>query len=493
MRIIYLDLDSMRPDHFGCYGYHRNTTPNMDRIAREGVRFSRAYCQTSPCVPSRASLVSGRFGIHHGAVTHWGPGSEFRFPGQGHHYWPDMPLLPRYLRQHGYRTISFSSFADRHQANWFYAGWSEMHNHTLKGGGETAEEVNAALLPWLRDHGADDNYFLHVQYWDPHRVFKVSQEWIDLMAQEPPPAWPDAETIAGQQSLWGPCQARSIFYSGDFKSPVPTMPDAIETYDDWIKMINGYDAAIRYMDDQIGKIFDILEEHGVLDDTAVIISADHGECMGEQGVYSDHVSAAEATHNIPMIVRWPGVTPGNLSYDGLMYNVDLHPTLCELLGIPTPKRWDGESFARALRGEPWEGRPYLVWDHALYSCQRAVRTDEWLYVRTYHPGLFDFKPVELYNMKQDPHQTTNVLEHHPDIAANMDRKMNDWLHEMIGHHGSQPDPMQEVIRTGPWKYARIEPWIKRLREIGQDEAAAAILRRLDLDENLVTRDGHTPM
>ena len=127
MRVIYIDIDSMRPKHIGAYGYHRNTTPNIDKMARQGVRFSRAYCASSPCVPSRASFASGLFGIHSGVMTHWGPGCDFRYPND-----PERPMFTRLLRENGYKLATFSSFADRHDAFWFMAGWNEVHTHTLK-------------------------------------------------------------------------------------------------------------------------------------------------------------------------------------------------------------------------------------------------------------------------------------------------------------------------------------------------------------------------
>lgn len=493
MRILYLDIDSMRPDHFGCHGYRRDTTPNMDRIARQGARFNHAYCASSPCVPARASFMSGRYGVHHGALTHWGPGSGFRVPGDDLDYWPDMPLLPRHLRQHGYRTVTFSSFADRHQAFWFNGGWTEVHTHSLKKGAERADEVTVAVLPWLEANGGDDNWFLHVQYWDPHRNYTVDGEWIDRIASDPIPEWPDEEAIAAHQANYGPFTASELFpqYEGG-RSPVPAMPDRIADRRDFKQFVDGYDGAIRFMDDQIGRVFQMLAVLGVLDDTAIVISADHGEAMGEQAVYGDHVCAGEAVHNIPMIVRWPGMKE-DVSFNGLLYNVDFHPTLCELLEIPVPSGWDGQSFVSAIRGEEWSGRPYLVWDHALYSCQRAVRTPDWLYTRTYHPGLFPFEPRSLFEMRSDPHQTQNVIGGRPGIGAEMDGLMQDWLQEQVGHHGSEPDPMPSVVQTGPWKYVRLEEWIDRLRSQGRDADAAAIISRLDLDENLATRRGHVPV
>jgi choline-sulfatase len=86
----------MRPDHFGCYGYHRNTTPNLDAIARQGVRFTHAYCNSSPCVPARASFLSGRFGVHHGALTHWLLSARRAHPGSAFH--PHLPSRSLSLR-----------------------------------------------------------------------------------------------------------------------------------------------------------------------------------------------------------------------------------------------------------------------------------------------------------------------------------------------------------------------------------------------------------
>ncbi len=115
MRIIYLDIDSLRPDHMSCYGYERQTTPSIDQIATRGVRFQHVYCASSPCVPSRASFIAGRFAINHGALSHWGPGCHFEYP-EGPRHSQIYPLFTRYLRKAGYKTVTFSSFGDRHHA-----------------------------------------------------------------------------------------------------------------------------------------------------------------------------------------------------------------------------------------------------------------------------------------------------------------------------------------------------------------------------------------
>ena len=400
MRVIYLDLDTMRPDHLSGYGYQRPTSPNLDSIIQRGVRFNNAFCQASPCVPSRAALFSGRFAEHNGVVTHWGPGCEFRPPSVGPGGLPgaaDAPMLAKHLHANGYRTISISSFADRHQAWWFCDGWTELYQHTLKRGNEIADEVNAVALPWLRANAKEDNFFLHLQYWDVHRNYRIPdpQHWVDQVKDAPSQSWPDQATIDRDRENTGPFTAQNFFTNGA-PSPFPiTMPDEIRNPADFKHLIDGYDACIRYLDDRIGQVLAVLEEQGVLEDTAIIISADHGEQFGELGVYGDHCMAAAAVNNIPMVIAWPGVTPANQVSDDLIYNVDLPPTLAELLGMPIPNGWDGTSLARQVRGEvapDW--RQYAVFDHGLYACQRVVRTQRWQLTRTYHPGTFPLEPLD---------------------------------------------------------------------------------------------------
>src|SRR5690625_5051539 len=415
MRVIYIDIDSLRPKHIGAYGYHRDTTPNIDKIAEKGVRFSRGYCASSPCVPSRASFASGMFGINHGALTHWGPGSDFRINNH-----PDQPMFIRRLRNHGYKLVTFSSFADRHDAFWFMAGWNEVHTHTLKKGNEDADEVMDAVLPWLEENGQEDNYFLHLQLWDPHRNYTMPTEYQEMFKDSPPPAWPDEEAIESHQDNYAPFSALNLFPHGDHKSNSPTIPDQIRNSDDFKKFVDAYDGSIRFMDEQLGRLFETLEKLGVMDDTAIVISSDHGEAMGEHGIYGDHVCADEAVHNIPMIIKWPGIEQKNVEFDELVYNVDLTATITDLLGVPVPKKWDGRSFAGLIKGEEYEARDHLVWDHGLYSVSRSVRTDEWLMMRTYHPGVVPLEPIELYHMNDDPHMTTNIADDREDIVKELD-------------------------------------------------------------------------
>jgi len=483
MRMIYLDLDSLRPDHLSGYGYHRPTSPNLDRIIRDGMRFTHAYCQTSPCVPSRAALFSGRYDVHSGVVTHWGPGSHLRGSeansGRGNLSAP--PMFIRHLFANGYRPISFSSFADRHNAWWFCTGWSEFHTTGLKRGNERADEVNSYVLPWLREHAHEDNFFLHLQYWDPHRVYRMPLEWLDRVKDYPPPDWPDAAAIEQHQASYGPFTASELYPGGDGPPPhAPSMPRQIASVADWKQLIDGYDASIAFMDDQIGQVLATLEQAGVLDETAFIISADHAEGQGEFAVYGDHCNASESVHNIPLVIRWPGVTRPNSVCDDFVYNVDLPPTLCDLLDIESPAGWDGRSFAPQLRSAQGSPRDYLVWSHGLYACQRVVRTPRWALMRTYNPGLFPYEPLALFDMANDPHQTRDVQAEHPEVVRELDHLMNGWLQEQLGYQGAAVDPLQLVVETGPFKYVQLDNWLDRLERRGRTGDADAIRQRLRL-------------
>lgn len=397
-------------------------------------------------MPSRHGLISGRFGINNGVVTHGGPASRLtideRLYGGPQPY---NQLLQRRIRENGYESICFSNFAFRHCATWFSLGWTEMHSPTLDSGSESASEVAEPVLRWLRANAGRNDYFLHINFWDPHRIYRMDPSWADRFGDHPvAQAWPDETAIAAHQELHGPFTANRQFAQN--VSTVPLMPGAIRSRQDFEHMLTGYDAAIAYTDHYVQSILDELRSQGVYDDTAVIISADHGDNFGEHGIYSDHVCADEAIHNVPLIVKWPGVTAAGTVCDAKLYNVDLSATLCELTGGDVPEHYDGRSFAPALAGEKIDERAYLVWGHGLYTLQRAVRTDTHLLIRTYDDFGYSMGPIELFDMSQDRYQTRNLVDEQPDTVARMDRMLNDWLQEQSAKSYAIPDPMQVELR-----------------------------------------------
>jgi arylsulfatase A-like enzyme len=241
------------------------------------------------------------------------------------------------------------------------------------------------------------------------------------------------------------------------------MPGTVSLRADFEHMVTGYDASIAYVDHYLGLVLEELDRQGVLDEAVIIISADHGDAFGEHGIYSDHVCADECIHWIPLVIRWPGSAPQGGSSDALLYNVDLSATLCDLLDMPIPEDWDGASFKQNLQGLPGLDRDYLVWDHGLYTVQRAVRTRTHLMVRTYDNYGYPFEPVELYDMVADPYQTTNIRDQHPEIIAQCSAYMEDWIQEQRMKGYCIPDPLQEILRERGNTVNTREQWADLLR------------------------------
>lgn len=460
MRILFLDLDTLRPDHLGCYGYHRNTSPNIDAIARQGTRFEQYHCSDAPCLPSRAALMSGRFGFHTGVVGHGGTAADMRLtgPARGFRDPLEYDCLPSIARRAHMRTTSISPFAERHSAWWFNAGFFEVFN-TGWGGMESAEQVTPTALEWINRHAREEDWFLHINYWDPHAPYRSPEAFGNPFADEPLPDWFTEETLDRHRQMVGPHCAResSPNMFDNWTDPThPRNPGELHNLADVRLMIDGYDCGINYMDAHIGQLFQAFAEQGVMDDLTIIISADHGENFGELGIYAEHATADQATTRIPMIIRWPGCAANQVD-TGLHYNLDLAPTLAELLTIPASARWDGESYARALHGDPC-GRDSLVVSQCAHVCQRSVRFGNWLYVRTYHDGYHLFPQEMLYNIVEDPHEQHDVAKVHPAVCHEGAARLLTWGDTMLATmpEGYTVDPLWTVMAEGGPEHMRGE-------------------------------------
>lgn len=459
MRILYIDIDSCRPDHLGCYGYHRNTSPHIDALARESVRFNNYYCSDAPCLPSRTALYTGMFGIHSGVVGHGGTAADLFLQGEARGFRDriEFESLPTTLQKAGFHTAQISPFGQRHAARQFYAGFNEIHN-TGKGGMESAEVVTPIVTKWLDDNAARDQWFLHLNYWDPHTPYRVPVEYGEPFANDPLPAWLTDEVWQNHLKMVGPHKAQEISMYDDsdpsaWFGPVPRQPGSLRTKKDLRRMIDGYDTGIRYVDDQVGIIVAKLKAAGVYDETAIIISADHGENQGELGIYGEHGTADQATCRVPLIVKWPGCRAGTVD-DGLHYNIDLAPTMAELLGAGRQPCWDGASFAAGLSTGADAGREQLVFSQCAHVCQRSVRFGPWLYMRTYHDGYHLFPKEMLYNIVEDPHEQHDLAPGRPDLCREGAARLLQWHDDMMRTSITNVDPLWTVMREGGPFHAR---------------------------------------
>lgn len=489
MRILYIDLDALNPSHLGCYGYHRNTSPAIDRLAAEGVRMNNCYTSDAPCLPSRTALYSGRFGIHTGVVGHGATAAQPKIEGptRGFRDVFDLTGLAGRLQKAGYHTAMISPFGQRHAAWHFYAGFNEMHN-TGKGGMESVEDVMPTVQKWFADKAADDHWYMHINFWDIHTPYRVPASYANPFEKEPVADWFTDGVLARHVKKTGPHSALDLgMYGDEDDKRYPRVPVRVTDQASLKKWIDGYDTAIRYVDDQIRWMVDQLKAAGVYDDTAIIISADHGENQGDLGIYGEHGTADQATCRIPMIIKWPGCVAGKVD-DGLHYHVDMAPTMMELLDQPGEEIWDGRSFASTLLNGVDTGRNELVVSQCAHVCQRSVRFDQWIYIRTYHDGNHLFPQEMLFDLEEDPHEQRDLAQQYPDVCREAAHRLMAWhdaqMQKMARVSTDVTDPMWTVIREGGPCHARngvdtdiLKKYIDRLEATGRSDGAAALRER----------------
>jgi choline-sulfatase len=493
MRILMIDIDTLRPDHLGCYGYPRNTSPNIDRIAAQGVRFENCYVSDAPCLPSRSGLWSGRTGFHTGVINHGGAAAD-PFPEGSTRGFRDQydrtGWIPNIARA-GLYPVTVSPFGERHSAWWWYAGWKEIYNPGL-GGVERADDVTPLALDWIRRNAQKDNWFLHVNYWDPHTPYRTPVEWGDPFEHDPLPEWLTEEV---RQKMWegyGPHSAQEPRGYDVEPDPeggedrFPSMPQQIDSMEAVRRWIDGYDTGIRYADDHIGQLLSALEEEGFLDDLVIIVTSDHGENQGELNVWGDHQTADDITCRVPLIIRWPGMVEPRVDH-ALHYHFDWAATLLEMLGRPVPDNWDGQSFAPAFRAGQEQGREYLVVSQGAWACQRGVRFnaegEEYLCLRTYHDGHKMLEPLMLFNLSQDPHEQVDLADRMPGLVDHAMRLLSDWESRQMQTSQTNIDPMMTVLREGGAHHTRgfLPAYLDRLRATGRAQQAER-LAKLHPDE-----------
>ena len=481
MRLLYIDIDTQRPDHLGCYGYQRATSPNIDQLAAEGMRFDRVYASDTPCLPSRSALITGRFGIHNGAIGHGGTAGDLALDGAPRGFRNTLGVASWATRMAnlGMRTATISSFATRHSSYHWLAGFRESYD-VGKGGLENADEVNAIALDWLERHGREEDWFLHVHYWDPHTPYRAPESMGDPFADQPLPEWLSEEVRAEHWKGYGPHSAREVLGFGvdpSVRKLFPRQPLECPSLDEVRAMVDGYDCGVLYADAHAGQLFEKLTSLRVFEDTAVMVSADHGETLGELNIYGDHQTADELTARIPMILRWPELGDRHVGQvDGAFhYHFDVAASILELLGARVPSSWDGRSFASALRAGHEQGRDGLVLSQAAWTCQRSLRWDDWIAIRSYHDGYHAFPEWMLFDIERDPHETRDVALDHPAVVEEAATRLDSWYEEMAQPH----DPMQTVIREGGPFHTRgqLTRYVQRLRDTEREHWARALEER----------------
>jgi len=487
MRLLYIDIDTQRADHLGCYGYHRNTSPNIDSLAAESIVFNNVHASDTPCLPSRTALLTGRFGIHNGVVNHGGTDADPVIGGIDREFWSRLQLtsFPTRLKRAGLRTATISSFAQRHSAFHWYAGFDESQRVPGSIGIETADEVFALAEGWLNRNGREEDWFLHVHLWDPHTPYRAPASFGDPFAEEPLPEWLTEEIRERDWNRCGPHSAQECNGFAPREEPRarwPRQPQEIPDMRAVRQMFDGYDTGVLYADEYVGRLLNLLAELGIDDDTAIMLSSDHGETLGELNVYGDHQTADQLVTRVPMLLRWPEMQPRKL--DAFHYQIDVSATVLDLLDVRVPGSWDGESFADSLKQNTDEGRDSLIVSQGAWTCQRGVRWDDYMLIDTLHDGYHLYDDVMLFNIADDPFETTNLASSNQDLVTTGMEKLGNWYGEMMQDAARGRDPLQNVIAEGGPYHVRgqLPGYLERLRNTGRQDCADALEEKYSTDQ-----------
>ena len=415
-------MDSLLADHMSCYGYHRHTTPHIDRFAEGGALFEKTYSAHIPTTSAYASMLTGldAFGTQVVALRHKGG-----LRG-------DVQTLPEVLREHGYAStcVGFSGNPSSRGFDKYidYPAWGSWN----EGRSPKAQNLNDVAIPELdrlaRRRGP---FFLFLRHMDPHAPYlpPAPYERMFYHGDECDPKNRSMEPVMAFKPF------RDFFASW--------MPPDITDKD---YVIAQYDGAVAYMDACIQSIFNALEAHGIMDETIVIFNGDHGETLYDHECWFDHHGLYDVTLHVPLIIRYPGRIPAGKRVGGYNQHKDLVPTILDLAGIDSGIAFDGDSLMALVDGSvpSFDSEFYIT--ECTWMRKHGWRTPQWKLMVALEPDFHFKPPVELYNLVEDPNENHNLADELPDVVNLLKRRMNTWIRKRVRETGKR-NPM---LTQGDW-------------------------------------------
>jgi len=428
MRVVFVALDTTRPDRLSCYGHHNPTTPNIDRLAERGVIFENAYASDVPTQPCFTSIFSGRRGVKTRIVTHGQPEEEILEP--------KVPFFTEALAIEGIQTAAVSTLYSFR--SWFARGFQHYIRPKYAAGVQRviADDINEQALPWLRAYGQKD-FFLFLHYWDPHTPYHLIPEEYWDMFYDGDPYDPDNRSLDANKEIpaWWNFKKWTVNALGDGKREITDIEYVLARHD----------ACVKYVDDKIGEVIEVLDRMKVLEDTLFVFFSDHGEAFTEHDCSIDHVSCYEEVCHVPLILSHPSMASGGKKVESLVQMIDVAPTILEAFDVSVPEQYQGRSLWPIIRGETDKLYNTVYCNQGLWQTNRMIRTDRWALIKNVDTGVWDKPATELFDMKNDPKQTKNLCESESDAAAQLELRMARWLE---GQLGARPDPLCVCAERG---------------------------------------------
>nr|WP_293840069.1 sulfatase [uncultured Arsenicibacter sp.] len=457
--VVIILTDDQRWDALGAGGNPYLKTPNIDRLAAEGVYFRNYFCTTSLCSPSRASILSGVYAHTHGVVNNFTD-----FPA-------DRPNMATVLHKAGYETAYIGKWHMGEENDQPRPGFDYFVTHKGQGkywdtdfningqGSQTVKGYYTTVVTrmandWLKQK-RDKPFFLMLGHKAPHSFYTPEPKYAGAFAGVRIP-YPESAFELTDKPEW--IKQRLTTWHGiygplfDWRKKFPdTSPGAVRDFE---AMIQAYWATILSVDDSVGALYRTLQEMGELDNTIFVFTSDNGLLNGEHGMV-DKRTMHEPSIHIPLIVRYPGLTPVTkpVIVNKQVLTIDLAPGILDLCQAPALKNSHGQSFKRLAQGDTARWRKAWFYEYN-YEKQfpytpnvRGIRTNEWKYMH-YPSGTNkpDQHMAELYHLTTDPGENHNLIND-PRYAGRL-KQLKAELAELLRKTGASPDhmPVDEGIK-----------------------------------------------
>lgn len=432
MNVVLLVLDQLRADQLHCYGNPRDTSPNIDRLAERGVRFSHYYTVAPWTSPSFASLHTSLYPSRHGVTLLWKPGMPLIDK--------ETPMLTMSFKYHGYYTAAFvdnalagkdltgRGFDEYHKE---YAAALNVTERIGRNGSDLAINSNTAneVSGWLTKHRRRP-FFLYVHFLAPHSPYDPPPE-DDIFKSDAYPYMSDTGYDIAHGALL------RLAMLGDQK--------AIE------RLYQLYDGKIHFADRCVGEILDRLRALGLDHNTLVFLTSDHGELLyshPKDFLTFDHRSLYNTVLHIPFIVAGPGVPRGE-TRNGLGSNIDTTPTILNLAGLPPLSGAQGRSLVPMIDGKTSSGNQYVYAEEDIAIPERSIQSTRYKLILNLWTGQ-----EQLFDEKNDPKELTNVAKEHPHLVRELDARLRDWIKE------NEPSKIVQLRRwriyTAPQKVVTVD-------------------------------------
>jgi len=325
--LILITVDTLRADHLGAYGYRRATSPNVDALAKESLLFRRAFSQAPETNPSLSSLMTSHY-VH-----------ETQVRRNFHQLQPGANTLAEILQANGWRTGAVVSNYSLRRGSGFEQGFEDYDDRmedvatpTWEGIERVAPKTTAAALDWLRRH-REDRFFLWVHYMDPHAPYHPLEPYNAMFLES-----------AGGERKHLPFLSLESFEAGSQVGGIPVNA-RLGDHADPEYYVSQYDGEISFLDHWLGELLKETRALGLLDNTLVILTADHGEGMGEHNLYFNHTEFVytELIH-VPLLIRLPGASQAGKAIELPVGLIDLLPTILRALALESPGPLRGQNL-----------------------------------------------------------------------------------------------------------------------------------------------------